>query len=95
MDYTLLITSITGAIASVATGATALWKWIDKPLIECKQEHKASRERIEELHNEIKDVSISVGELRGQVTVYQNAFAKWLPHSTRSSNSVDGTSESV
>lgn len=95
MDYTLLITTVTGAIASAATGATALWKWLARQLDECKAEHKASRERIEELHNEIKDVSISVGELRGQVTVYQNAFSRWLPHDPSTNHSIDGTSESV
>lgn len=95
MDYTLLITTVTGAIASAATGATALWKWLARQLDECKAEHKASRERIEELHNEIKDVSISVGELRGQVTVYQNAFSRWLPHDPSANHSIDGTSESV
>lgn len=95
MDYTLLITTVTGAIASAATGATALWKWVARQLDECKAEHKASRERIEELHNEIKDVSISVGELRGQVTVYQNAFSRWLPHDPSVNHSIDGTSESV
>lgn len=95
MDYTLLITTVTGAIASAATGATALWKWVARQLDECKAEHKASRERIEELHNEIKDVSISVGELRGQVTVYQNAFSRWLPHTEVSSKHVDGVDESM
>lgn len=95
MDYTLLITTVTGAIASAATGATALWKWVARQLDECKAEHKASRERIEELHNEIKDVSISIGELRGQVTVYQNAFTRWLPHNEDRRKGVDGTDESV
>lgn len=95
MDYTLLVTAVTGAAASAATGATALWKWVARQLDECKAEHKASRERIEELHNEIKDVSISVGELRGQVTVYQNAFSRWLPHRETHHKIIDGTDESV
>lgn len=71
MDSSTLITIAGSVGGTIVAGATALWKWIAKQLEECKSEHKESRARIEELHNEIKDVSSAVGELRGQLTVYQ------------------------
>ena len=65
------VTTLGGIGAALAAGVASVWKWADKQLAECKQEHKESRARIEELHDEIKEVSTAVGELRGQLSVYK------------------------
>lgn len=72
MDQPTIVTLALAALSGVGTGAGLLWKWIIKQLEECKGEHRQSRERIEELHEEIKEVSSSVGELRGQLIFYRN-----------------------
>lgn len=62
-----------GVVVSALAGAVCtIWKWAEKQLTECKQEHKESRRRIEELHEEVKQVSTSVGELKGQLSVYKH-----------------------
>jgi len=72
MDTPTLLTTLGSIGGTLVAGATALWKWIAKQLDECKSEHKESRARIEELHQEIKTISTAVGELRGQLTVYES-----------------------
>ena len=69
MDTSVTVgASITAAIPFVV----GFWKWVAKQLDDCKSEHKESRARIEELHQEIKTISTAVGELRGQLTVYES-----------------------
>jgi hypothetical protein len=72
MDSSTLITIAGSVGGTLVAGVTAIWKWIARQLEECKSEHKESRARIEELHNEIKVVSSAVGELKGQLSVYQS-----------------------
>ena len=57
MDTPTLLTTLGSIGGTLVAGATALWKWIAKQLEECKSEHKESRARIEELHQEIKTIS--------------------------------------
>lgn len=66
--WTVLL-SVTGALT---TAGTAVWRWGTAQLAECKQEHRESRARIEELHEEIKTVTAAVGELKGELTAYKN-----------------------
>lgn len=72
MDTPTLLTTLGSVGGTLIAGVTALWRWIAKQLDECKSEHKESRARIEELHQEIKTISTAVGELRGQLTVYES-----------------------
>jgi len=71
MDDPTLITVAISAITALGGVATSVGHWVSKQLQECKSEHRESRIRIEELHEEIKEISTSVGEMRGQLTVYQ------------------------
>lgn len=75
VDATTALTAVTGAVGTVGTAVTALWRWIARQLEECKAEHRESRERIEELHNDIKQVSETVGELKGRLSVYGRKYA--------------------
>ena len=72
MDSSILITIAGSVGGTLVAGVTAIWKWIAGQLEECKSEHKESRARIEELHNKIEVVSSAVGELKGQLSVYQS-----------------------
>jgi hypothetical protein len=71
MDDPTLITVAISAVTALGGVATSVGHWVAKQLQECKSEHRESRIRIEELHEEIKEISTSVGEMRGQLTVYQ------------------------
>lgn len=74
VDGTTALTAVTGAVGTVGTAVTALWRWIARQLEECKAEHRESRERIEELHADIKAVSETVGELKGRLGVYARQY---------------------
>jgi TolA-binding protein len=71
MDDPTLITVAISAVTALGGVATSVGHWVAKQLQECKSEHRESRIRIEELHEEIREISTSVGEMRGQLTVYQ------------------------
>jgi hypothetical protein len=71
MDTSVLISLITSIGGTISVGGAAFWKWVSKQLDDCKEEHKQSRQRIEELHDEIKVVSVTVGELKGQLFAYK------------------------
>jgi hypothetical protein len=72
MDTPTILTTLASVGGTLVAGAAALWKWIAKQLDDCKSEHRESRARIEELHEEIRNVSVTVGQLQGQLTAYQN-----------------------
>lgn len=71
MGLTEIFTLLTPVALAVGSAVGFLGKWVMKQLDDCKSEHKQSRARIEELHDEIKVVSINVGELRGQLFAYK------------------------
>jgi hypothetical protein len=71
MDEPTLITVAISAVTALGGIVTAAGRWVALQLSECKSEHKESRIRIEELHEEIKVISTSVGEMKGQLTVYR------------------------
>jgi len=72
MDDSTMITVAVSAVTALGGIATGVGKWVASQLQECKSEHRESRVRIEELHEEIKIISTSVGELKGQLTVYRD-----------------------
>lgn len=71
MDFQTIATTIVGVLAPIGTAAAALWRWLTKQLEECKAKHTESLDRIESLHKELRTLSEDVGNLQGQLTVYQ------------------------
>lgn len=66
-DTPTLVTGIVTLLTAVMGSTTAVWRWVSKQLEECKGEHRESRARIEEMHEEIKMVSVTVKELEGKL----------------------------
>ena len=72
MDVPAVVTTVISILAPVGAAATALWKWIVRQLDECKAKHSESLTKIDSLHDELRTLSEDVGNMRGQLIVYQS-----------------------
>ena len=72
MDVQTIIATAISILSPIGVAATALWRWIVKQLDECKAKHSESLEKIDNLHNELRTLSEDVGNMRGQLSVYQS-----------------------
>jgi hypothetical protein len=72
MDIPTIVTTVLSILAPVGASATALWKWIVRQLDECKAKHAESLVKIDNLHDELRTLSEDVGNMRGQLSVYQS-----------------------
>jgi len=72
MDIPTIVTTVLSILAPVGGAATALWKWIVRQLDECKAKHSESLAKIDNLHDELRTLSEDVGNMRGQLSVYQS-----------------------
>lgn len=55
-----------GAILSGAVGK--MWIWFNAELRECKDDRKKLNERVETMHNNIAEISTTVGRLEGRLS---------------------------
>lgn len=86
MDFQTIITTVVSILTPIGAAATGLWRWIVKQLDECKAKHAESLEKIDNLHDELRTLSEDVGNMRGQLSVYQSR--------KNHENKVDGHQES-
>lgn len=94
IGHSTIYTVIIAVVTTISTGGAALWSWITKQLNECKAEHKESRNRIEQLHEDLKNISIEVGKLNGQVTVYRDYVERWMQRHMQTQHPIDPTQQS-
>lgn len=72
MDLPTIAATVLSILAPIGAAATALWKWVVRQLDECKSKHSESLVKIDNLHEELCTLSEDVGNLRGQLRVYQS-----------------------
>ena len=86
MDIQTIAATVISILTPIGAAATGLWRWIVKQLDECKAKHAESLEKIDNLHDELRTLSEDVGNMRGQLSVYQSR--------KNTENKVDGHHES-
>lgn len=72
MDFQTIAATVISILSPIGVAATGLWRWIVKQLDECKAKHAESLEKIDNLHSELRTLSEDVGNMRGQLSVYQS-----------------------
>ena len=72
MDFQTIAATVISILTPIGAAATGLWRWIIKQLDECKAKHAESLEKIDNLHDELRTLSEDVGNMRGQLSVYQS-----------------------
>lgn len=72
MDLQTIAATVISILSPIGVAATGLWRWIIKQLDECKAKHAESLEKIDNLHSELRTLSEDVGNMRGQLSVYQS-----------------------
>lgn len=72
MDIQAIAATVISILSPIGIAATGLWRWIVKQLDECKAKHSESLEKIDNLHSELRTLSEDVGNMRGQLSVYQS-----------------------
>lgn len=72
MDLQTIAATVISILSPIGVAATGLWRWIVKQLDECKAKHAESLEKIDNLHSELRTLSEDVGNMRGQLSVYQS-----------------------
>lgn len=72
MDVQTIVATAVSILSPIGVAATGLWRWIVKQLDECKAKHAESLEKIDNLHDELRTLSEDVGNMRGQLSVYQS-----------------------
>jgi hypothetical protein len=55
-----------GAVLSGAVGK--MWIWFTAELRECKDDRKSLNERVEQMHQNIAEISTTVGRLEGRLS---------------------------
>lgn len=62
-----IILGVVTALGGLLSGAVAkMWIWFTGELKECKEDRKALHHRVEDLHNNITQISMAVGRLEGR-----------------------------
>ena len=64
-----IILGIITALGAVLSGAVAkMWLWFTMELRECKDDRKSLNDRVEVMHQNIAEISTTVGRLEGRLS---------------------------
>ena len=64
-----VILGIITALGAVLSGAVGkMWIWFTAELRECKDDRKSLNDRVEAMHNNIAEISTTVGRLEGRLS---------------------------
>ena len=64
-----VILGIITALGAVLSGAVAkMWLWFTMELRECKDDRKSLNDRVETMHQNIAEISTTVGRLEGRLS---------------------------
>lgn len=64
-----IILGIITTLGAVLSGAVAkMWVWFTAELRECKDDRKSLNDRVEAMHNNIAEISTTVGRLEGRLS---------------------------
>ena len=64
-----VILGILTALGAVLSGAVGkMWIWFTAELRECKDDRKSLNDRVEAMHNNIAEISTTVGRLEGRLS---------------------------
>jgi hypothetical protein len=64
-----VILGIITALGAVLSGAVGkMWIWFTQELRECKDDRKNLHDRVETMHNNIAEISTTVGRLEGRLS---------------------------
>jgi hypothetical protein len=64
-----VILGIITALGAVLSGAVGkMWLWFTAELRECKDDRKNLHDRVETMHNNIAEISTTVGRLEGRLS---------------------------
>jgi hypothetical protein len=64
-----IILGIITALGAVLSGAVAkMWLWFTMELRECKDDRKSLNDRVEAMHQNIAEISTTVGRLEGRLS---------------------------
>ena len=64
-----IILGIITALGAVLSGAVAkMWLWFTMELRECKDDRKSLNDRVEQMHQNIAEISTTVGRLEGRLS---------------------------
>ena len=64
-----IILGIITTLGAVLSGAVAkMWVWFTAELRECKDDRKNLHDRVEVMHNNIAEISTTVGRLEGRLS---------------------------
>jgi hypothetical protein len=64
-----IILGIITALGAVLSGAVAkMWLWFTMELRECKDDRKSLNDRVETMHQNIAEISTTVGRLEGRLS---------------------------
>ena len=71
MDFQTIAATAMSILTPIGAAAIAGVRWVIKQLEECKAKHSESLNKIDGLHVQLRDLSEEVGNMRGQLSVYQ------------------------
>ncbi len=64
-----VILGVITALGAVLSGAVGkMWIWFTQELRECKDDRKNLHDRVETMHNNIAEISTTVGRLEGRLS---------------------------
>lgn len=64
-----VILGVITALGAVLSGAVGkMWIWFTAELRECKDDRKSLNDRVEAMHNNIAEISTTVGRLEGRLS---------------------------
>jgi hypothetical protein len=64
-----VILGVITALGAVLSGAVGkMWIWFTAELRECKDDRKSLNERVEQMHQNIAEISTTVGRLEGRLS---------------------------
>lgn len=67
MDTNVIIGLVAAAGAGLSGAVAKMWTMFTNELKECKEDRKALHSRTDELHEQITNISTTVGRLEGQM----------------------------
>jgi hypothetical protein len=64
-----IILGVITALGAVLSGAVGkMWVWFNAELRECKDDRKSLHDRVETMHQNIAEISTTVGRLEGRLS---------------------------